>query len=298
MTKDILIFGMSGQDGFYLKKICEARGYNVIGVSRSAGNWLQGSVTNKGLVVDLIINHQPYCVFHLAANSSTRHDLIYENNETICNGSIHILEAVYKHSKHTKVFLSGSGLQFLNKGLPIKETDEFFASSPYAAQRIYTTYLARYYRTLGIQTYIGYFFHHDSPLRADRHLNIKIVNAAIYIKAGNEEIIELGNTDVIKEFNHAADMMNAIWILVNQGKIFEAVIGSGKGYTISDWIEICAEITGINLHKFVTIKNGFIAEFDKLICDPVTISKLGWIPAYNIRTLAATIIEQRINNYA
>lgn len=298
MTKNILIFGISGQDGFYLNGICEAQGYNVIGVSRSSGKWLQGSVADKELVVDLIINHQPCFIFHLAANSSTSHKLIYENNETICNGSIHILEAVYKHSKHTKIFLSGSGLQFINRGLPIIETDEFFAASPYAAQRIYTTFLARYYRTLGIQTYMGYFFHHDSPLRSDRHLNIKIVNTALNIKAGRKEIIELGNIEVIKEFNHALDMMNAIWLLVNQEEVFEAVIGSGKGYTINNWIEICAEIIGINLHQYVTIKNGFMADFDTLICDPVTISKLGWVPFYCIKLLAKTIIEQRIKNYA
>lgn len=298
MSKSIIIFGAAGQDGYYLKQLCEKNGYSVIAVSRSQGDWVQGSVADKELVFELIRQHQPYCVFHLAANSSTRHDLVYENNETICTGSIHILEAVYQHSRHSRVFLSGSGLQFVNKGVPIKETDDFFAGSPYAAQRIYTTYLARYYRTLGVQTYVGYFFHHDSPLRSDRHLNIMIVNAALRIQGGSNEVIEIGNPDVIKEFNHAVDLMQAIWLLVNQEKMFEAVIGSGKGYTIRNWIDLCSDITGVNLNDFVQIKNGFVAEFGQLVSEPSVITGLGWKPFYDIKALAADIIEQKVNRNA
>lgn len=291
MTDNVLIFGSSGQDGYYLRMLCEKKGYTVIGVSRSEGDWIRGSVSDKALVYDLIKKYQPYCVFHLAANSSTSHDIIYENNETICNGSINILEAVYTCSKHTKVFLSGSGLQFVNTGLPIKETDDFFAGSPYAAQRIFTTYLARYYRTLGVQAYVGYFFHHDSPLRADRHLNIKIVKAALRIKGGSNEKISIGNIDVIKEFNHASDMMEAIWILVNQESVFETVIGSGKGYPIGKWIEVCSEILGFDVKQFVEIKQGFNSEFESLISNPITIMSIGWKPAYDIVSLAESIIH-------
>jgi GDPmannose 4,6-dehydratase len=293
MTGNIIIFGISGQDGFYLKRLCESKGFEVIGISRSAGDWVQGSVTDKELVSDLIKKHQPYCVFHFAANSSTRHDIIYENNETICKGNIHILEAVHQYSRQSKVFLSGSGLQFVNKGIPVKETDEFFAGSPYAAQRIYTTYLARYYRTLGVQAYLGYFFHHDSPLRADRHLNIKIINAALGIKAGRKEFIELGNVNVVKEYNHAADMMNAVWLLIGQDQVYETVIGTGKGYRIQDWIDVCSMLTGVSLNDYIIINEGFKAEFDLLTADPSTIYKLGWEPRYDIYQLAQDIIDSK-----
>ena len=289
----ILIFGISGQDGFYLKKLCEAKGYQVIGVSRSDGDWIQGSVTDKTLVYELIKIHQPFCVFHFAANSSTKHNLIYENNETICEGSIHILEAVHQYSRQSKVFLSGSGLQFVNNGIPVKETDEFFAGSPYAAQRIYSAYLARYYRTLGIQAYIGYFFHHDSPLRTERHLNIKIINAALRIKAGSNEFIELGDTDVIKEYNHAADIMNAVWILITQDEVYETVIGSGTGYKIQDWIDVCSQLTSVTLNDYIIPNKEFKAEFNLLIADPTTLCKLGWNPYYDIYQLAQDIIESK-----
>jgi GDPmannose 4,6-dehydratase len=289
----VLIFGISGQDGFYLKRLCENKGYEVIGISRSAGGWIQGSVTNKEVVFDLIQKHQPYCVFHFAANSSTNHDLIYENQSPICDGSIHILEAVHKYSRQSKVFLSGSALQFVNKGVPVKETDEFFAGSPYAAQRIYTSYLARYYRTLGLQAYLGYFFHHDSPLRAERHLNIKIITAALRIKAGRKEFIKLGNANVVKEYNHAADMMNAVWLLIEQDHVYEAVIGSGKGYKIQEWIDVCSLLTGVSLNDYIIMNEGFKADFNLLTADPSTIHKLGWEPCFDIYQLAQDIIDSK-----
>jgi GDPmannose 4,6-dehydratase len=293
MSGKIIIFGIAGQDGHYLKQLCEQEGHEVIGVSRSNGNWLQGSVADKKLVFELIQQHQPYCIFHLAADSSTRHDLIYENNETICDGSIHILEAVYQTSKHSRIFLSGSGLQFVNRGVPIKETDEFFAGSPYAAQRIYTTYLARYYRSLGVQTYVGYFFHHDSPLRSERHLNIKIINAALRIKQGSKELISLGDPNVIKEFNHAHDLMRAIWMLVRQDTEVEAVVGSGKGYAISDWIDVCSAIIDVELKDHIQKNEGFKAEFDQLTCDPAVLTGLGWTPKYDIDGLAKDIVNNQ-----
>jgi GDPmannose 4,6-dehydratase len=126
-----IIFGANGQDGHYLNALCKARGIEVIGVSRSGGEWLQGDVSNREQTESLIKTHLPQYVFHLAANSTTRHDAVFENHETISTGTLNILEAVKKHCPDTKVFMTGSGLQFVNTGAPISEHDEFEASSAY-----------------------------------------------------------------------------------------------------------------------------------------------------------------------
>lgn len=285
-----LIFGINGQDGFYLKNILKIQGYDVIGVSRNEGDWLKGDVADYQLVKDLIDINKPEFVFHLAANSTTRHDVLFENHETIATGALNILESVKNYSPKTKVFLSGSGLQFKNDGKPIKETDAFDPKDIYSVQRIYSVYTARYYRSLGIKVYIGYFFHHDSPLRPERHLNMKIVAAAKRIKAGSSEFIEIGNPKVIKEYNHAADLMEAVWILMNQNNVFEAVIGSGIGYKISDWITTCANIMDVDLTKKIKINSHFKAEFEMLISDPITLKQLGWKAKYNIDDLAKEMI--------
>lgn len=154
-----LIFGANGQDGYYLSKSCRKRHIEVLGISRS-DPWLHGDVDSAEFVEDLIKRHCPSLIFHLAAASTTKHDVVYENHATIGTGTINILESVKRWSPESKVFITGSGLQFINKGRPISETDSFDHSSGYVAARNYSVYLARYFRSLGIQAYVGYFFHH------------------------------------------------------------------------------------------------------------------------------------------
>ena len=229
-----IIFGISGQDGTYLREILEKENIRVIGVSRTKGDWVGGSVSDLNLVSTLIKEHQPAFVFHLAANSTTRHDALLENHETISTGTLNILESVKLYSPQTKVFISGSGLQFKNSGQPISETNEFEARDAYSVSRIQSVYAARYYRSFGLKIYIGYFFNHDSALRTERHVNQKIVAAVKRIANGSNETIELGNISVKKEFTFAGDTAKAIWLLVNNSTVFETVIGSGKAYSIED----------------------------------------------------------------
>jgi GDPmannose 4,6-dehydratase len=289
-----IIFGANGQDGYYLSDLLIHQDIEVIGVSRSNGNWIEGDVGNFDFVKDLIRKHQPHYVFHLAANSTTRHNVIFENHETISTGSLNILESVYRKSPETKVFISGSGLQFKNTGSPISEFDPFEASSPYCVSRIQSVYAARYYRSLGIKTYVGYFFHHDSPMRSERHLNMKIAQAALRIKGGNSEILEIGNIDVVKEYNYAEDFMKATWMLVNQDKVFETVIGSGKGYSIRDWLEICFQNIGMNWRGFVKTNNEYSPEFKCMISNPITLFSLGWKPLVTIHELAEKMMMPKL----
>src|SRR5258706_5661682 len=135
----------------------------------------------------MIAFRQPKYIFHLAANSTTSHYALFDNHIAISTGTINILEAVKQVSPDTKVFLSGSGLQFVNKNIPIKETDEFEASSAYSVARIHSVYAARYYRSLGIKVYVGYFFNHESPRRTERHISKMIAEAVKRIAKGSTE---------------------------------------------------------------------------------------------------------------
>ena len=291
MQAKALIFGINGQDGYYLNALLTGEGISVTGVSRNNPVYTIGDVANYALVEQLIKDSQPAYIFHLAANSTTGHDTLFENYQTITTGSLNILEAVYKHSKHSKVFIAGSGLQFVNKNMPITETDAFEARDSYSMARIQAVYAARYYRSLGIKTYVGYFFHHDSPLRHSRHLNVKIVKTALKIKNGTEDHLVIGNPDIIKEFNHAYDMMNAVWYLVKQNEVFEAVIGSGLGYSIDNWIDTCFEIIGINKQEHLKLNQHYKADFSMMVSNPQTIKSLGWEAIYDINSLAREMIN-------
>src|SRR4029079_12519546 len=114
----------------------------------------------------------------------------------------------------------------------ISETDPFEASSIYAVNRIHTVYAARYYRALGVKAYVGYFFNHDIPLRSERHINKKIIEAAKRIAAGSKEKLEIADVNVKKEFGFAGDIVKGIWSLVDQDTVPEAMIGTGKAYAI------------------------------------------------------------------
>jgi GDPmannose 4,6-dehydratase len=286
-----IIFGANGQDGYYLTSLLEKAGYTVIGVSRSGKN-LATNIASYDEVAALIKNTVPHFIFHLAANSTTSHDALFENHATISTGTINILEAVRNFSPQTKVFISGSGLQFVNKDLPIKETDDFDARDAYSVSRIHSVYAARYFRRLGLKVYVGYFFNHDSPRRTERHMAKKIAAAAKRIAGGSKEKLEIGDISVIKEWTYAGDVVKGIWTLVQQDKHFEANLGSGLGYSIEDWLVECFTVIGDDWKKQVVLKNDFTPEYKSLVSDSSLIFSMGWAPEVSFKQLAEMMVTQ------
>ena len=285
-----IIFGINGQDGFYLKQLLTELNYHVIGIGR-AGNSLHTDITNYSQVSALVKQYSPSFIFHLAANSTTRHDAMFENHETISTGTLNILEAVKNFSPKTKVFISGSGLQFKNENRPIKETDPFEARDAYSVSRIQSVYAARYFRTLGLKVYVGYFFNHDSPRRTERHMAKKITVAVKRIGEGSTEKLEIGDISVIKEWTFAGDVVKGIWTLVNQDKVFEANIGSGNGYSIAEWLELCFNHYSLNWKDHVIVKAGFKAEYQSLVSDASLLFSLGWKPFTSFKELAVMMLQ-------
>jgi GDPmannose 4,6-dehydratase len=284
-TKKALVFGANGQDGFYLSKILENKKIEAVGISRS-GNGIKVDISDYSAVEHLVKKHKPTYIYHLAANSTTKHDALFENHQTISTGTLNILESVYKFSPETRVFISGSGVQFKNTGNPIRETDEFEASSPYSVSRIQSVYAARYYRSLGVKTFVGYLFHHESPLRKPHHVSKMIAEAVKRIKNGSEKKIEIGSLSVEKEWTFAGDVANAMMMMMEQEKVTEATIGSGITHTIKEWIEVCFRIIGKDWQLYVVEKEKFKSEYAKLVSDPKTIRSIGWEAKVGIAELA------------
>lgn len=284
-----IILGAGGQDGHYLSALLEAEGIEVVKVGRSE-NLRKIDLANFDEVAKLVKETKPDYIFHFAANSTTRHFAWKENHDAISTGSVHVLEAVHQFARGCKVFLSGSGLQFINEGKPIKETDPFNAGSIYSVGRIHTVYAARYYRTLGVQAYMGYFFHHDSPLRSDRHINKKIITTAKRIAEGSNEKLEIGDLSVKKEFGFAGDIVEGVWTLVRQDEVYEAVIGTGMAHAIEEWVEICFAMYGLDWQNHIVESDNFQPDFSILVSDPATINSLGWQHKTDIHALAKKMI--------
>ncbi|MBK8610797.1 MAG: GDP-mannose 4,6-dehydratase [Chitinophagaceae bacterium] len=285
-----IIFGAAGQDGFYLTELLQEQQIEVIGVSRS-GNFNRTDIADFIQVNELIKKYQPAYIFHLAANSTASHEAQFENHSTISTGTLNILESVKNSSPGTKVFISGSALQFKNEQLPIKESDAFEARDAYSVSRIQSVYAARYFRSLGIKTYVGYFFHHDSPRRTERHMAKKIAEACKRYANGSKEKLMIGDITAVKEWTFAGDAMRAVWTLVQQEEIFEANIGTGIGHSIEDWLNACAAMAGINWHEFVVIDHSYRSAIRTITAAPTVIFSLGWKPATSFDELARMMMN-------
>lgn len=285
-----IIFGISGQDGFYLSSLLEKNGIEVIGSSRTQG--VKGDIGNFKFVQNLISEYKPDFIFHLAADSSTSHSNLFQNHNSISTGTLNILESCRSCSPNSRIFLAGSAMQFENDGTPIDEKTPFSGSSPYSVARIHSTYLGRYYREkFGMKIFTGFLFNHDSPRRSENHINQKIVKTIKRIKSGEDIKLEIGSLEVQKEFNFAGDVVEAIWKLVNQDTIFECVIGSGISKSIQDWIEVCFRIAGMNWEDHTTISSQFVPEYNCLVSCPKTIKEIGWEPKNNFLDLANKMME-------
>jgi GDPmannose 4,6-dehydratase len=286
-----IILGAQGQDGRFLKQLLDGiDNVDVLEVTRKASDG-DIDITVYSSVCEIVKKTKPEFIFHLAANSTTDHRFILENQAIISTGTLNILEAVRNFSPLSKVFISGSALQFKNDGSPINETTPFEARDAYSLCRIQSVLTARYYRSLGMKTYVGYFFNHDSPLRSERHMTKKIASAAKRIATGSDEKLEIGDLEAIKEYGYAGDIVNAIWTLVNQDDVYEAVIGSGLGYSIADWLQECFTIAGKNWKDYVVPNENFFSGYKQLVSDPSLIRSLGWSPGVDFKELAKIMMQ-------
>jgi GDPmannose 4,6-dehydratase len=283
--KSAIIFGASGQDGYLLNNILINNKVITHLVSRS-NSPIKGDVSNYDFVSNLIKGIKPDYIFHFAATSNVSHEFLFENHSSISEGTINILESVKIYSRQTKVFIAGSAEQFENSGEPINEFTTFKANSTYSAERIYSTHISRYFREkYNLKIYLGFFFHHDSPFRSDSHLNKRIINFVKELSLKSSQKFQIGDYNIQKEFNYSGDFMNAVWILINQNKIHEVVIGSGKPYPISKWLELAFAKRNLDWRDWIEVDKEFQKPYEKLFSDPSLIKSLEWEPKITISEL-------------
>jgi GDPmannose 4,6-dehydratase len=291
--KRALIFGAKGQDGAYLRRLLEMDGYQVIALSRSE-HGSDGDISLRASVERQIHNYRPEQIYHLAANSTTRHEAAFDNHAAICTGTLNLLEAVRVLSPDSKVFLCGSSIQFENRGEPIHESCAFIFDNYYAVARTHAVHTARYYRSLGVGAYVGYLFHHDSPERRERHLSQKIVRAAARIYKGSQERLVLGSLGTVKEWGYAGDIMAGAKHLLSQDEVYEAVIGTGEGYAVRDWVSQCFQFFDLDWQEHVDLIPGFTPEYKYMVSDPSTMRLLGWRHQTAFRALSKLMCERAL----
>ena len=283
-----IIFGASGQDGFYLRNLLERNGWEAAPFDQK-GKAIRVDVADAKTVDSLIRCYRPSRIFHLAAHSTTSHDAGEVNFRTIGMGAWNVLSSAWRHVPQARVFIAGSGVQFLNRDRPIREEDPFDPSSPYAVARIAAVYAARYFRKLGLLAYVGYLFHHESPRRKPKQISRQIAAVAAGSSHG---LVLIGNLNVRKEWAFAGDIVEGIWRLVSQSRVMEACIGTGKAFSIADWAEACFSDSGSDWReKIRPRKEKFVPEYSLLVSCPRKMFALGWRPKTTFPELAALMVR-------
>ncbi|MBC99003.1 MAG: GDP-mannose 4,6-dehydratase [Halobacteriovoraceae bacterium] len=347
--KKALITGITGQDGSYLAELLLSKGYEVHGIKRRSSLFNTeridhlyqdphesnrklklhyGDLTDTGNIIRLISDIKPDEIYNLGAMSHVQ--VSFDTPEYTANvdgiGTLRILEAVRMLglTKKTKIYqASTSELYGLVQETPQKESTPFYPRSPYACAKIYGYWITVNYReSYNMYACNGILFNHESPRRGETFVTRKITRGLANISQGLDNCLYLGNLNAKRDWGHARDYVEAMWLMLQQDKPEDFVIATGEQISVRDFVTLSAMGLGIELEfqgkeeseigiiKSVdsTISKGLKvgdtiikvdkryyrpAEVETLLGDPRKAQeKLGWKPKYNIEQLCAEMIAE------
>jgi GDPmannose 4,6-dehydratase len=274
VVKKALITGITGQDGAYLAELLLDKGYVVHGVRRrtslfntaridhlyqdshepGARLFLHfGDMTDTSSLVHIIEKTQPDEIYNLAAQSHVA--VSFEEPEYTANsdalGTLRMLEAVRILRMEKKVRFyqaSTSELYGLVRATPQNETTPFYPRSPYAAAKLYAYWITVNYReAYGMYACNGILFNHESPIRGENFVTRKITRALARIKLGLQDRLFLGNLDAKRDWGHARDYVEAMWLMLQQESPEDLVIASGVQHSVREFVEQAAQELGIDI---------------------------------------------------
>ena len=353
MGKKALITGITGQDGAYLAELLLDKGYEVHGLKRRSSlfntqriDHLYEDPHNKGVrfflhhgdltdstnIIRLIQEIQPDEIYNLGAQSHVR--VSFDEPEYTAQvdglGTMRVLEAVrlLGLTQKTRVYqASTSELYGLVQSVPQSETTPFYPRSPYAVAKLYGYWITINYReAYNLYAVNGILFNHESPLRGETFVTRKITRAVARIALGLQEKLFLGNLDAQRDWGHAKDYVEAMWLMLQQDTPEDYVIATGITTSIRDFIRAAFAEVGIKLNFTGTgsLEKATIAdclhpeyqlpidkevvnidpryfrptEVELLIGDSTKArTKLGWQPHYDLAALVKEMVESDIDAF-
>lgn len=344
--KKALITGITGQDGAYLAELLLSKDYEVHGIKRRTSlfntqridhiyedpheknvrfHLHYGDLSDSTNIIRIIQDVQPDEIYNLGAMSHVQ--VSFEEPEYTANvdgiGTLRILEAVrlLGLTHKTKIYqASTSELYGLVQEVPQSETTPFYPRSPYAVAKLYGYWITVNYReAYGMFAVNGILFNHESPLRGETFVTRKITRATARIALGLQDKIFLGNLDAQRDWGHAKDYVEAMWLILQQDKPEDYVIATGETTRIRDFVRMSfaevgveLEFTGEGVEEKGTVKKCNNPEYqlpigkevvaideryfrptevELLIGDPTkSKTKLGWVPKYDLPALVNEMV--------
>jgi GDPmannose 4,6-dehydratase len=318
MIKSALIIGANGQDASYLAEFLLEKGYKVHGTIRR--NSVPESQTTRiehlhqnnfvtlhymdlidPISVDSVINKtQPDEIYHLGAQSHVQisFDLPKYTLDVNSGGTLAVLEAVRRFSPHSKVYHAATSEMFGNSCDPDgfqRETTPLVPVSPYGCSKLYAHTLCNNYRNAyGIYVCSGILFNHESPRRGINFVTNKTVLEAVKIKLGMSDKLVLGNLHSKRDWGHAKDYVEAMWLMLQQKTPKDFVIATGETRSVKEMVEYVFGKLGLNLEQHLKTDKKFERpeELNYLRGDSqLARNILGWKPKYTFESMMDEMIE-------
>jgi GDPmannose 4,6-dehydratase len=262
--KVALISGVTGQDGAYLAQFLLNKGYLVHGIKRRSSSFNTeridhlihdpheegvsfhlhyGDVTDATNIIRIVQETQPHEIYNLAAQSHVQ--VSFETPEYTANadglGTLRLLEAIriLGREKQTRFYQASTSELFGRvQEVPQKETTPFYPRSPYAAAKLYAYWITVNYReAYGVHASNGILFNHESPIRGETFVTRKITRAVAAIKYGLQEKLFLGNLDARRDWGHAGDFVEGMWLMLQQDKPDDYVLATGESHCVREFVE-------------------------------------------------------------
>ena len=321
MKKKALITGISGQDGYYLTQLLLKKNYEVHGVVRRVAledpdhrlwrikkilNKIKlhvGSLESYASIVKIINSIKPDEIYHLAAQSFVGDSFVdeFSTMNSNINGTHYILSAVREFSPKSKFYFAGSSEMFGKvKNIPQNENTPFHPRSPYGISKVTGFDLTRNYReSYNLYCCSGILFNHESPKRGYEFVTRKISLGVAKIKCGLEKYIYLGNISAKRDWGHASDYVIAMWLMLQQKKPSDFVIGTGKNHSVKDFVKIAFETVGLDYKKYIKIDKKLYrpAEVQTLLSDYSKAKKiLKWKPTIVFNQLVKEMVQKDLEN--
>ena len=267
--KVALITGITGQDGSYLAELLLEKGYDVHGVIRRSSlinthridhiydhrklKLHYGDLTDTSNIISLIQKIRPDEIYNLGAQSHVK--VSFDMPEYTANvdaiGTLRILEAICTLDLQHQVRFyqaSTSELYGLVQEVPQKETTPFYPRSPYGVAKLYGYWIVKNYReSYGLHASSGILFNHESPRRGETFVTRKITRGLSRISVGQQRVLSLGNLNARRDWGHARDYVEAMWLMLQQDKPDDYVIATGEQYSVRDFVEEAAPYFGMDI---------------------------------------------------
>jgi GDPmannose 4,6-dehydratase len=320
--KRALITGITGQDGSYLAELLLAKGYEVHGIIRRSSTFntkrldpIYKDPHHQG--VRLLLHYgdladgtnlrrvlevaQPDEVYNLAAQSHVK--VSFEEAEytadIVGTGTLRLLECVRDHirsaGKDVRFYQAGSSEMFGASPPPQDENTPFYPRSPYAVAKVAAFYFAKNYRE-AYQMFVanGILFNHESERRGETFVTRKITRAAARIKLGLQEKLYLGNLDAKRDWGHARDYVEAMWLMLQADQPNDYVVATGEAHSVREFVEAAFGYLGLDWQQHVEVDPRYLrpTEVNHLLGNPQKAMKLlGWKPRVTFAELVRVMLD-------